>query len=60
MVYASGETPLIEAARARGCRVVDGRSVLLHQAFRQFRLMTGEELDPDLGARLLSLGGAGR
>ncbi|MEE8525086.1 MAG: type I 3-dehydroquinate dehydratase [Thermoanaerobaculia bacterium] len=60
MVYAAGETPLAAAARARGCTVVDGRTVLLHQAFRQFHLMTGHQLDKELGTRLLSLGVAGR
>lgn len=60
MVYASRETALVEAARDHGCTVVDGRTVLLHQSFRQFRLMTGHELDADLGTRLLGLGGDGR
>ncbi len=60
MVYAAEETALVEEAQAHGCTVVDGRTVLLHQAFRQFRLMTGHELDPDLGSRLLDLGGIGR
>jgi len=55
MVYGRGPTPLVRAARRRGLVAVDGRSVLLHQALSQFRLMTGEELDPELGWRLLGL-----
>ncbi len=60
LVYAdAGPTPLVRRARARGCRAVDGREVLLHQAFRQFLMMTGEELPKDLARDLLGLPGSG-
>lgn len=55
MVYGAHDTALVESARSHGCRVVDGRSVLLHQAFAQFRLMTGEELPPELGREVLGV-----
>lgn len=56
MVYAEGRTTaLIEAAQRRGLVTVDGREVLLHQAFRQFRLMTGREVPADEARRLLGL-----
>ncbi len=36
-------TPLVEAARARGARSVNGLGMLVHQAVLQFRLWTGED-----------------
>ncbi len=41
LVYGPGSTPLMTAAAARGCRTIDGREVLLVEAGRQFRMMTG-------------------
>jgi 3-dehydroquinate dehydratase/shikimate dehydrogenase len=55
MVYRDRPTALVEALQRRGVRVVEGREVLLHQAFAQFRLMTGHELPSALARRLLSL-----
>lgn len=55
MVYRDRPTALVEALRRRGVRVVGGREMLLHQAFAQFRMMTGRELPVALGRRLLSL-----
>lgn len=37
------ETPFIRRAKASGCVVVDGLSMLLHQGVRAFRLWTGLE-----------------
>jgi shikimate dehydrogenase len=39
MIY--GRTPLLAATAARGCRVADGRGMLLHQGARSFTLWTG-------------------
>lgn len=55
MLYRDTPTPLVAALRRRGIRVVEGREVLLHQAFAQFRRMTGHPLPPALGRRLLGL-----
>lgn len=55
MVYRPRPTALVEALRERGIEVVEGREMLLFQAFAQFRLMTGHELPEDLGRRLLGL-----
>lgn len=55
MVYRERPTALVERLRRRGVLVVDGREMLLHQAFAQFRLMTGRELPATLGRRLLRL-----
>jgi 3-dehydroquinate dehydratase/shikimate dehydrogenase len=41
MVYEPRETPLLAAARARGCRVIDGLEMLLAQAAGQFEAWTG-------------------
>ncbi len=49
-------TPLLAAAVARGALAIDGREVLLSQAFGQFRGMTGREMPIDLARELL--GGA--
>jgi shikimate dehydrogenase len=43
VVYGEGRTPLEEAATRRGWITVGGTSMLLHQAARQVRLMTGLE-----------------
>ncbi|MDX1385220.1 MAG: type I 3-dehydroquinate dehydratase, partial [Thermoanaerobaculia bacterium] len=55
MVYSERPTALVEEFRSRGGRAVDGRSVLLHQAVDQFRLMTGTPLPVSLGRELLGL-----
>ncbi len=60
IVYAPHVTALIAAARERGCAVVYGRDMLLHQGARQFEIWTGRRapvdamsaaLDKAMGAR---------
>ena len=46
LVYHPLRTPLLEAARQRGCIAVTGLGMLIHQAAHAFRLWTGE--DPPL------------
>jgi shikimate 5-dehydrogenase len=41
MVYEPRETPLLRAARAAGCRTVDGVEMLVAQAVGQFETWTG-------------------
>jgi 3-dehydroquinate dehydratase/shikimate dehydrogenase len=55
MVYGTEPTPLLRAAAARGALTVDGREVLIGQAARQFRMMTGRELPLDLARRVAGL-----
>ena len=55
MVYDAEPTRLERRAAHRGCTVVSGREVLLHQALGQFQLMTGRELGRALGAELLGI-----
>ena len=42
-VYTPLWTPLLQAARARGCRVMTGRELCIYQAVDAFRLFTGLE-----------------
>ena len=41
MVYEPRETPLLAAARAKGCRTIDGVEMLVAQAVGQFEAWTG-------------------
>src|SRR5215211_112786 len=41
MVYGSGETRLLEAARSRGARVIDGLEILVAQGVASFERWTG-------------------
>ncbi|WP_103349238.1 shikimate dehydrogenase [Amycolatopsis sp. CA-128772] len=50
IVYRPLETALLAAARARGCRVLDGGGMVVLQAAESFRLFTGVDPDP---ARML-------
>ena len=45
VVYRPLETPLVKAARARGCTVIDGGHMNVGQALGAFKLFTG--LEPD-------------
>lgn len=42
-VYTPLWTPLLQAARAKGCRVMTGRELCIYQAADAFRLFTGHE-----------------
>jgi shikimate dehydrogenase len=46
LVYGSSPTPLVQAARSRGARVVDGLEILVHQGAASLRIWTG--LEPPL------------
>ena len=52
LVYVPLQTPLLEAAQARGLRTADGLGMLLHQAVRGFELWFGQrpEVTPELRA----------
>ena len=41
MVYRPAETPLLRAAKAAGCRVANGLSMLLYQGARALELWSG-------------------
>ncbi|MCS7478681.1 shikimate dehydrogenase [Umezawaea endophytica] len=51
VVYRPLDTALVTAARARGCRVLDGGRMFAYQAAAGFKLFTGEDPDVD---RMLS------
>jgi 3-dehydroquinate dehydratase/shikimate dehydrogenase len=44
MVYSPRETLFIKRARGAGCGIVYGEEMLLHQAYRQFYLYTGQAI----------------
>ena len=46
VVYRPLATRLIEQARARGCRTVDGLGMLIHQAIEQLAIWSGRHADP--------------
>jgi 3-dehydroquinate dehydratase / shikimate dehydrogenase len=54
LVYGTTPTPLVAMTRALGRVVIDGRDVLLAQARRQFRLMTGRNMPRRLAHAVLS------
>jgi shikimate dehydrogenase len=53
LVYVPLETPLLEAARARGLKTADGLGMLLHQAVRGFELWFGQR--PEVTSELRAL-----
>jgi shikimate dehydrogenase len=53
LVYVPLETPLLEAAKARGLKTADGLGMLLHQAVRGFELWFGKR--PQVTAELRAL-----
>lgn len=55
MVYGEEPTTLVAACREAGRVAIDGRQVLLHQARRQFEMMTGRELPDDAAQDALDL-----
>ena len=59
LVYVPLETPLLAAARARGCTVVDGLGMLLHQAVPGFERWFGATPAADEAARRAALGAGG-
>lgn len=53
IVYRPLRTPLLEAAREAGCRVLDGGHMAVHQAADAFALITGVAPDADRMSRHL-------
>lgn len=53
LVYNPLETVLIKDARDRGCKVMHGIEMFIHQGIEQFRLWTGRSLDDEKVRKLL-------
>jgi shikimate dehydrogenase len=47
IVYFPLETELLRAARAAGCRTLDGGGMVVFQAARAFEIFTGRKADGD-------------
>ena len=56
LVYTPLDTDLLQTARDRGCRVVDGFGMLLHQAVPGFERWFGVRPDVDAETRRMVLG----
>lgn len=55
LVYGPGQTPLVEAARARGLHAIDGLTMLLHQGAAAFHLWTARVPPLDAMRRAIDL-----
>lgn len=55
MVFNAGLTPLLRAARARGCFVMHGLSMLLYQGTLAFELWTGRDAPVEVMRKALGL-----
>ena len=51
IVYNPLQTALLETAAERGCRIVDGLGMLLHQARPAFQAFFGARVEVDAGLR---------
>jgi shikimate dehydrogenase len=54
LVYNPLETKLIRQAESAGAKAISGLEMFLHQGLEQFRLWTGERLDPEAARRKLA------
>jgi shikimate dehydrogenase len=59
LIYRPLETAFLEAARGKGCRVLNGLGMLLHQGAAAFRLFTGVDAPLDAMRAALARGLAG-
>ena len=48
IVYKPLITPLLEVARAAGCKILTGEKMLLNQALKQYKIWTGEEAPAEI------------
>lgn len=60
MIYRPAETPLLQAAKAAGCRTANGLGMLLHQGAAAFELWTGRPAPLDVMRRALESNVYGR
>lgn len=47
LVYTPVETPLLRAALERGCSIIPGTEMFIHQLTEQFRILTGIDVSAD-------------
>ncbi|MBV9670402.1 MAG: shikimate dehydrogenase, partial [Acidobacteriales bacterium] len=54
MVYNPAETPLVQAARAKGVHIILGSEMFVHQGARQFEIWTGKPAPVEEMHRIVS------
>ena len=47
LVYTPVETPFLKAAQKRGCHIIPGTEMFIHQLVEQFRILTGVDVQAD-------------
>ena len=60
LVYTPPVTPLIEAARAKGCRTISGTEMFIEQAREQFYLFFGIDVPPEKIREFVAMNSLGR
>ncbi len=53
LVYNPLETIFIKDAKAKGCKIIHGIEMFLHQGIEQFKIWTGKSIDADEAKKLL-------
>lgn len=48
LVYTPAETPFLRAALEKGCSIIPGTEMFIHQLTEQFRILTGVEVQADM------------
>ncbi|RUM41448.1 MAG: shikimate dehydrogenase [Desulfurobacterium sp.] len=53
IIYNPAETPLLKAAKEKGCKTVNGLGMLIHQGAIAFKIWTGKEAPVEVMKRIL-------
>ncbi|GAB6075989.1 shikimate dehydrogenase [Desulfurobacterium crinifex] len=53
IIYNPAETPLLKAAKEKGCKIVNGLGMLIHQGAIAFKIWTGKEAPVEVMKKIL-------
>ena len=53
IIYNPAETPLLKAAKEKGCKIVNGLGMLIHQGAIAFKIWTGKEAPVEVMRRIV-------
>jgi shikimate dehydrogenase len=53
IIYNPAETPLLKAAKGKGCKIVNGLGMLIHQGAIAFKIWTGREAPVEVMKKIL-------